>query len=140
MQEDPAEYYYYFNASQRNVCYLAPERFFDQTRIKNDINNDTFSTSFGKLGAPSMDIFSLGYAHIPSKKSLSFDLCFSCILAELFTEQPLFTLSQMLDYRTNGYDPMPIVNKIADVDIRVTINRFRFDFELWIYFRQWLRV
>ncbi len=27
----------------------------------------------------------------------------------------------MLDYRTNGYDPMPIVNKIADVDIRVKI-------------------
>jgi phosphoinositide-3-kinase regulatory subunit 4 len=102
--EDPAEYYYYFNASQRNVCYLAPERFYDQTRIKNDINNDTFSTSFGKLGTPSMDIFSLG-----------------CILAELFTEQPLFTLSQMLDYRNNGYDPMPIVNKIADVDIRAMV-------------------
>ncbi len=27
----------------------------------------------------------------------------------------------MLDYRNNGYDPMPIVNKIADVDIRVKI-------------------
>ena len=60
LQEDPAEYYYYFNASQRNVCYLAPERFYDKSRIKNDINNDTFSTSFGKLGTPSMDIFSLG--------------------------------------------------------------------------------
>ncbi len=47
--------------------------------------------------------------------------CFSCILGELFTEQPLFTLSQMLDYRTNGYDPMGIVNKIIDVDIRVKI-------------------
>ncbi|CAF0798186.1 unnamed protein product [Adineta steineri] len=99
--EDPAEYYYYFNASQRNVCYLAPERFYDQTRIKNDINNDTFSTSFGKLGTSSMDIFSVG-----------------CILAELFTELPLFTLMQMLVYRTGGYDPMPIVNKIADADIR----------------------
>ncbi|CAF4646339.1 unnamed protein product, partial [Rotaria magnacalcarata] len=102
--EDPAEYYYYFNASQRNVCYLAPERFYDQSRIRNDINNDTFSTSFGKLGTSSMDIFSLG-----------------CILAELFTEQPLFTLTQMLDYRNNTYDPMPIINKIADVDIRAMV-------------------
>ncbi|CAF3717218.1 unnamed protein product [Rotaria sordida] len=102
--EDPAEYYYYFNASQRNVCYLAPERFYDQTRMKNDINNDTFSTSFGKLGTSAMDIFSLG-----------------CILAELFTEQPLFTLTQMLDYRINSYDPMPIVNKIVDVDIRAMV-------------------
>jgi phosphoinositide-3-kinase regulatory subunit 4 len=50
---------------------------------------------------------------------------FSCILAELFTEQPLFTLTQMLDYRMNGYDPMPIVNKIVDVDIRVKILIFR---------------
>lgn len=99
--EDPAEYYYYFNASQRNVCYLAPERFFDQTRTKNDLNNDTFSASFGKCGNPSMDIFSLG-----------------CILTELFTEQPLFTLTQMLDYRTNKYDPMTIINKINDEDIR----------------------
>jgi len=99
--EDSAEYYYYFNASQRNICYLAPERFFDQTRPKNDVNNDTFSASFGKLGNPSMDIFSLG-----------------CILTELFTEQPLFTLAQMHEYRTNKYDPMIVINKIADEDIR----------------------
>ena len=50
-------------------------------------------------------------------------MSFSCILAELFTEQPLFTLSQMLDYRIDGYDPMPVVNRIVDVDIRVNINR-----------------
>ncbi len=55
------------------------------------------------------------------RRVFSLDFCFSCILAELFTEQPLFTLSQMLDYRNGGYDPMPIVNKIADVDIRVKI-------------------
>jgi len=47
---------------------------------------------------------------------------FSCILAELFTEQPLFTLTQMLDYSNKGYDPMPIVDKILDVDIRVNID------------------
>lgn len=47
----------------------------------------------------------------------------SCILTELFTEQPLFTLSQMLDYRTNSYDPMIVVNRIADEDIRVRIER-----------------
>jgi len=99
--EDPSEYYYFFNASQRNVCYLAPERFYDQRRTENAINNDTFSTSFGKLGKPSMDIFSLG-----------------CVLAELFTEQPLFDLTQMLHYRIDKYDPMIIVNKIVDVDIR----------------------
>jgi len=42
------------------VCYLAPERFYDQTRTENDINNDTFSNSFGKKGVSTMDIFSLG--------------------------------------------------------------------------------
>jgi hypothetical protein len=28
----------------------------------------------------------------------------------------------MLDYRNNGYDPIAIVNKIPDVDIRVNID------------------
>ena len=44
---------------------------------------------------------------------------FSCILAELFTEQPLFSLTQMLNYRINAFDPKPLVEKIADKDIRV---------------------
>ncbi len=57
-------------------------------------------------------------------------MSFSCILAELFTEQPLFTLAQMLNYRIDGYDPMPIVNKIVDVDIRVNIN----DIDKYIFF------
>ena len=122
--EDPAEYYYYFNASQRNVCYLAPERFYDQTRTKTDIINDTFSTSFGKLGTPAMDIFSLGYVTNCIRSIHSFRFFFSCILAELFTEQPLFTLSQMLDYRTNSYDPMVVINKIPDSDIRVITATF----------------
>ncbi|CAF0744588.1 unnamed protein product [Didymodactylos carnosus] len=109
--EDPAEYYYYFNASQRNVCYLAPERFYDQTRIKSDINNDTLSTSFGKLGTAAMDIFSLG-----------------CVFAELFTEQPLFTLSQMMDYRTKSYNPYEIIHKINDENLCDMISSM-IDFE-----------
>lgn len=51
----------------------------------------------------------------------------------------------MLDYRTNGYDPMPIVNKILDVDIRVKILNFCFlekrkDCMKMFLFRQWLQV
>jgi hypothetical protein len=63
-------------------------------------------------------------------------------LAELFTEQPLFTLTQMLDYRNGVYDPMPIVNKIVDVDIRVNIYIFinkHFFFGVGLL-RQWLQV
>ena len=47
----------------------------------------------------------------------------SCILAELFTEEPLFNLTQMLHYRQEGYNPMLIVDKIPDENIRV---RFQF--------------
>lgn len=49
----------------------------------------------------------------------------------------------MLDYRTNIYDPLPIVNKILDVDIRVENLDFAKEKNrilLKFYFRQWLQV
>lgn len=44
-----------------------------------------------------MDIFSLG-----------------CVIAELFLEgEPLFTLSQLLQYRNGLYDPAASINKVS---------------------------
>lgn len=49
-----------------------------------------------------MDIFSAG-----------------CVIAEIFLEgEPLFDLSQLLNYRENAYSPVDVVVKIADPDIR----------------------
>lgn len=50
-----------------------------------------------------MDVFSLG-----------------CVIAELFSDgHALFTLSQLLQYRDDKYDPIPEVNKINDPFIKV---------------------
>jgi hypothetical protein len=47
----------------------------------------------------------------------------------------------MLDYLNDAYDPMPIVNKIVDVDIRVNINNiYKYIFSEFFLCRQWLQV
>jgi hypothetical protein len=55
---------------------------------------------------PAMDIFSLG-----------------CVIAELFLEgQPLFTLSQLLQYRNGLYDPAASINKVSFLTRRKTVR------------------
>jgi phosphoinositide-3-kinase regulatory subunit 4 len=50
-----------------------------------------------------MDVFSLG-----------------CTIAELFLEGiPLFSFSQLLRYRMGEYDPIMVLEKIPDEDIKV---------------------
>lgn len=74
-EDNPGEYAFYFDTSQRRTCYLAPERF--DTKRYND-------ETINKL-EKEMDLFSLG-----------------CCLFELFTEgRPLFNLSQLFKYK-NG--------------------------------------
>ena len=44
-----------------------------------------------------------------------------CVIAELFSEgSSLFDLSQLLAYRNGDYDPAPVLEKIEDVEIRVS--------------------
>ena len=51
---------------------------------------------------PSMDIFSLG-----------------CVIGQLFTENHLFNLSQLLSYKTgSGYTPEHVINMIPDEGVR----------------------
>ena len=53
-----------------------------------------------------MDIFSLG-----------------CVIAELFTEVPTFTLSQLFRYRRGEYDPtITLLNKVEDEHVRSLIS------------------
>ena len=43
------------------------------------------------------------------------------MIAELFSEgSSLFDLSQLLAYRNGDYDPAPVLEKIEDVEIRVS--------------------
>jgi phosphoinositide-3-kinase regulatory subunit 4 len=76
-EDNPADFSFYFDTSGRRTCYLAPERF-----------TADGSTGGGSTVDWAMDIFSIG-----------------CVVAELFLESPIFSLSQIFKYRTGEYSP-----------------------------------
>ncbi|KAJ3094258.1 Serine/threonine-protein kinase, partial [Phlyctochytrium planicorne] len=97
-EDNPADYAYFFDASSRRTCYVAPERFLAP-------GETLFSEKGGKL-TPSMDIFSLG-----------------CTLAELYLEgSSIFSFSQLLRYRSGEYSPMNDLDKIDDDAIRFRLS------------------
>jgi phosphoinositide-3-kinase regulatory subunit 4 len=91
-EDNPADFSFYFDMSGRRTCYLAPERFLtpgDQLEGEQVI---TWA----------MDMFSVG-----------------CVIAELFLEAPIFSLSQLFKYRQHEYNPAQShLSKIQDPDIR----------------------
>lgn len=94
-EDNPADFSFYFDTSARRTCYLAPER---------------FGTASGSQDVQvemnwSMDIFSVG-----------------CVIAEIFLEGPIFSLSQIFKYRSGEYSPEHThLNKIEDPEIREMI-------------------
>ncbi|KAF1993216.1 ARM repeat-containing protein [Amniculicola lignicola CBS 123094] len=95
-EDNPADYSFYFDMSGRRTCYVAPERFLppgDQPE--------------GEQGVTwAMDMFSVG-----------------CVIAELFLEAPIFSLSQLFRYRQKEYDPMKSqLSRIQDPNIRELVT------------------
>ncbi|KMQ48454.1 Armadillo-like helical [Trichophyton rubrum] len=93
-EDNPADFSFYFDTSGRRTCYLAPERFLEA-------GEDPGSRSVNWA----MDVFSAG-----------------CVIAELFLEAPIFTLSQLYKYRKGEYSPQTgRLMEIEDSDIRELI-------------------
>ncbi|CAE7200011.1 hypothetical protein PTNB85_07909 [Pyrenophora teres f. teres] len=94
-EDNPADFSFYFDLSGRRTCYLAPERFLaagQQPEGEGDVNW-------------AMDMFSVG-----------------CVIAELFLEAPIFSLSQLFKYRQGEYNPEHShLSKIQDSNIRELI-------------------
>jgi len=94
-EDNPADFSYYFDTSGRRTCYLAPERFLEAGE-KDDGRGVTWA----------MDVFSAG-----------------CVIAELFLEAPIFSLSQLYKYRKGEYDPSHgYLSKIQDKDVRELVS------------------
>lgn len=90
-EDNPADFSYYFDTSGRRTCYLAPERF-----LSADETDD------GRGVTWAMDVFSVG-----------------CVIAELFLESPVFSLSQLYKYRKGEFDPsFSFLGKIQDKEVR----------------------
>lgn len=91
-EDNPADFSYFFDTAGRRTCYLAPERFVAAGEVPDPKAQITWA----------MDVFSAG-----------------CVIAELFLESPIFTLSQLYKYRRREYDPvMTHLNRIADKEVR----------------------
>lgn len=94
-EDNPADFSFFFDTSGRRTCYLAPERFL-RAGEKEDLRGVTWA----------MDVFSVG-----------------CVIAELFLEAPIFSLSQLFKYRKGEYDPETgYLSKIQDKDIRELVG------------------
>ncbi|KAL8939260.1 MAG: hypothetical protein Q9211_002816, partial [Gyalolechia sp. 1 TL-2023] len=90
-EDNPADFSYYFDTSGRRTCYLAPERFLSPGET-DDERGVTWA----------MDVFSVG-----------------CVIAELFLESPVFSLSQLYKYRKGEFDPaFSFLDKIQDKEVR----------------------
>ncbi|SCU84467.1 LADA_0D01838g1_1 [Lachancea dasiensis] len=92
-EDNPGEYAFYFDTSQRRSCYIAPERF-DSVKYKDEQKHELTCE---------MDLFSAG-----------------CCIAEIFTEgYCIFNLSQLFRYQNGEYDPREFLdNHLDDGDIK----------------------
>ena len=94
-EDNPADFSYFFDTSGRRTCYLAPERFLPQGAEPDPHAKVTWA----------MDVFSAG-----------------CVIAELFLEAPIFSLSQLYKYRRGEYDPnISHLSRIPDKELREMI-------------------
>ena len=94
--DNPADFSYFFDTSGRRTCYVAPERFCASEDILKDQGKMTWA----------MDIFSAG-----------------CVIAQMFLESEIFSLSQLFKYRRGEYDPVIThLSVISDKDVRDMIS------------------
>ncbi|KAJ4339839.1 Serine/threonine-protein kinase [Ascochyta clinopodiicola] len=94
-EDNPADFSFYFDLSGRRTCYLAPERFLASGQQPEGEGSVNWA----------MDIFSVG-----------------CVIAELFLEAPIFSLSQLFKYRQGEYNPEHYhLGKIQDSHVRELI-------------------
>ncbi|SCU93400.1 LAFA_0F16204g1_1 [Lachancea sp. 'fantastica'] len=90
LEDNPGDYSFYFDTSQRRSCYIAPERF-DSSKYQK------FNNSNSKL-TQEMDVFSAG-----------------CCIAEIFSEgNCMFNLSQLFRYQNGEYNPEDFLNTHSD--------------------------
>jgi len=95
---NPATYSYFFDLSGRRTCYIAPERFVEQIQDPQELEGHNLTWS--------MDIFSAG-----------------CVIAEVFLEAPIFSLSQMFKFRRGEYDPViSHLSRIHDQGLREMLS------------------
>eukprot|EP00668_Euglena_longa_P001348 GGOE01001600.1.p1 GENE.GGOE01001600.1~~GGOE01001600.1.p1 ORF type:complete len:1493 (+),score=277.55 GGOE01001600.1:57-4535(+) len=116
--DNPADFSFYFDATEQHHCYLAPERFYDPKEETPD---------FDAPVTEKMDLFAAG-----------------CIIAQLFLDgDVLFNLPDLLAYRKGTLDPFQLLDaRIEDPDVKQLLRHIlQMDptkrFTAKEYIRQW---
>lgn len=89
--DNPNQFSFYFDTSDRRVCNLAPERFYNSHQEPQIVQNFDDNGNFNGKNyiTDEMDLFSLG-----------------CVIGELYLDgEPLFTLSGLFKYMKHEYYP-----------------------------------
>lgn len=106
-EDNPNQYSFYFDTSDRRLCYIAPERFYKSKSGNRPVEHIDESGKFnGKSQLTNeMDLFSMG-----------------CAIAELYLDgEPTFTLSQIFKYIRKEY--FPDLSTIHEEHIREIITQ-----------------
>ncbi|EQC25017.1 VPS15 protein kinase [Saprolegnia diclina VS20] len=127
-EDDPAEYYYYFCASDasRRSCSVAPERFYGSHRdvlsrlADSDISVEEFDKHVNMARATPSSMPSTPSSTATPKGTLheSMDIfATGCVIAELFNGgKPLFDLPTLLRYRTGDMTALATIRKLQETD------------------------
>ncbi|CDZ98598.1 arm repeat-containing protein [Phaffia rhodozyma] len=108
-EDDPADFSFFFDMSQRRSCYLAPERFY-ASGTKAEKKRAESSLEEGKRDGKvteQMDVFSAG-----------------CTICELWLEgKDMFSLSGMLGWRKGESSPEAVLSEIPDLGIQAMVRQ-----------------
>ncbi|KAF8003833.1 hypothetical protein HF325_001281 [Metschnikowia pulcherrima] len=97
--DNPSEFVFYFDSSNRRACYVAPERFYNKTGSFKLLEN----RKNWKL-SPAADLFSLG-----------------CVIAELYMDgEPPFSLSDLYRYKKGDLEPN--LSGISDFNVQKIVR------------------
>ncbi|QBM89621.1 phosphoinositide-3-kinase, regulatory subunit 4 [Metschnikowia aff. pulcherrima] len=97
--DNPSEFVFYFDSSNRRACYVAPERFYNKAGSFKLLEN----RKNWKL-SPAADLFSLG-----------------CVIAELYMDgEPPFSLSDLYRYKKGDLEPN--LSGISDLDVQKIVR------------------
>lgn len=102
-EDNPNQFSFYFDTSDRRLCYIAPERFYNG---KETSKHPTFTDDgeHTELLDSKMDMFSLG-----------------CVIAELFSDgEPTFTLSQLFKYVKQEF--VPDLSNIKNPEMKALVK------------------